>query len=74
MTLDDLLGAANAHDLRLHLAPVAPSERVGLVRYPVPLAGTRFAHLHLPDDLTRADVERLVDFLVSLAPEPEAAA
>jgi hypothetical protein len=66
MTLEDLLGAANSHDLRLELAPIDPAFRSGLVRYPVPLAGARFAHLHLPNDLTRADVERLVEFVVGL--------
>ena len=58
-------------DLRLALDPIAPEDRTGLVRYPVPLQGLRVAQLHLPSDLTHGDVTRLIAMLTALEVAPD---
>jgi hypothetical protein len=54
---------------RLTLDPIPPSERAGLVRYPVPLDGGIWAVLMLPAEITKADVAR-IERLLALLPLP----
>ena len=61
----------NAMDARITLDRVPPEDRTGLVRYPVPLKGQRVAQLHLPPDLTRGDVTRLIGMLTALEVTPD---